>query len=55
MGIVPVILILSLILLIPLAFGVVALVRARRWKRMVRSNSRSELPPLPSGYRPGGS
>ena len=54
MGIVPVIAILSLILLIPLAFGVVALLRARRWKRMVRSSSRNELPPLPSGYGSGG-
>jgi hypothetical protein len=52
-GILPVILILSLVLLIPLSFGVVALMRARRWRRMVRSSSRSELPPLPSGYRSG--
>ena len=52
-GIVPVISILSLILLIPLSFGVIALLRARRWRRMVRANARTELPPLPSGYRPG--
>jgi hypothetical protein len=52
-GIVPVLGILALILLIPLSFGVVALVRARRWRRMVRANARTELPPLPSGYRPG--
>ena len=52
-GIMPVISILSLIVLIPLSFGVIALLRARRWRRMVRANARTELPPLPSGYRPG--
>ena len=51
-GILPVVGILALILLIPLSFGVIALVRARRWKRMVRASSKTELPPLPSGYRP---
>jgi hypothetical protein len=49
-GIVPVISILALILLIPLTFGVVALLRARRWRRMVRAGAGTELPPLPSGY-----
>jgi hypothetical protein len=49
-GILPVVGILALVLMIPLAFGVIALVRARRWKRMVRSTSGTELPPLPSGY-----
>jgi len=49
-GIVPVISILALILVIPLAFVGIALLRARRWRRMVRANARSELPPLPSGY-----
>jgi hypothetical protein len=49
-GIVPVVSILALILLIPLTFGVIALLRARRWKRMVRAGARTELPPLPSGY-----
>ena len=52
-GIVPVISILGLILLIPVSFGVVALVRARRWRRMVRASSSTDLPPLPSSYRPG--
>jgi hypothetical protein len=52
-GIIPVISILSLIVLIPLSFGVIALLRARRWRRMVRANARTELPPLPSGYGPG--
>jgi hypothetical protein len=52
-GILPVVGILALILLIPLSFGVIALVRARRWKRMVRASSKTELPPLPSSYRPG--
>ena len=49
-GIVPVVGILALVLLIPLSFGLIALVRARRWKRLVRSTSGTELPPLPSGY-----
>jgi hypothetical protein len=49
-GIVPVVAILALILLVPLTLGLVALVRARRWKRMVRAGARTELPPLPSGY-----
>jgi hypothetical protein len=40
-----------LVLLIPLTLGVVALLRARRWKRAVRESGRTELPPLPSGYR----
>ena len=52
-GIVPVLSILGLILLIPLSFGVIALLRARRWRRMVRASSRTDLPPLPSSYRPG--
>jgi hypothetical protein len=45
--------ILSLIVLIPLSFAVIALLRARRWRRMVRANARTELPPLPSGYGQG--
>jgi hypothetical protein len=52
-GILPVVSILALVLMIPLSFGVIALVRARRWRRMVRANPRTELPPLPSSYRPG--
>jgi hypothetical protein len=52
-GIVPVISILALILLIPVSFGVIALVRARRWRRQVRASSRTDLPPLPSGYGSG--
>lgn len=52
-GIIPVISILSLIVLIPLSFAVIALLRARRWRRMVRANARTELPPLPSGYGQG--
>ncbi len=54
-GILPVVSILALVLLIPLSFGVIALVRARRWRRMVRASSRTELPPLPSSYRSGAS
>ena len=50
LGIVPVVSVLALALLIPLSLGVLALVRARRWRRHVRSTGRTELPPLPSGY-----
>ena len=52
LGIVPVVSILGLVLLIPISFGVIALLRARRWRRMVQAGSRNELPPLPSSYRP---
>jgi hypothetical protein len=50
LGILPVVVILALVLMIPLGFGAIALVRARRWRRRVRTDGRSELPPLPSGY-----
>jgi hypothetical protein len=49
----PVVAIFALVLLIPLALGVAALVRARRWRQTVRASGRTELPPLPSGYRGG--
>lgn len=49
----PVIAILAVVLLIPLALGGIALLRARRWKRTVRESGRTELPPLPSTYRSG--
>lgn len=51
-AILPVLGILALILLIPLTLGGIALVRARRWRRMVQSTGSTSLPPLPSGYRP---
>lgn len=51
-GIVPVLSILALILLLPLSFGGVALVRAWRWRARVRAAESTDLPPLPSGYRP---
>ena len=47
-GIIPVVSILALIFLIPLGLGAVALLRARRWRRIVRANGRTALPPLPS-------
>ena len=50
LGIVPVISIVGLVLLIPLGLAILALYRARRWRRMVRTGGRNELPPLPSGY-----
>jgi hypothetical protein len=49
----PVVAIFLVLLLIPLTLGAVALIRARRWKRAVRASGRTELPPLPSTYRPG--
>jgi len=53
LGILPAVGILALILLVPATFGVIALVRARRWRRRVRAGSTSQLPPLPSGYLNG--
>lgn len=52
-GIIPAISVIGLVLLIPLALGIGALFRARRWRRRVRASGRTELPPLPSGYGPG--
>ena len=49
-GIVPVISLLGLILLVPLSFGGIAFVRARRWRRHVRATTGTELPPLPERY-----
>jgi hypothetical protein len=49
-GIAPAVSVLALAFLLPLSLGVIALVRARRWRRRVRSSGRTELPPLPSGY-----
>jgi hypothetical protein len=49
----PVVAIFAIVLLIPLALGAGALLRARRWRRTVRAGGRTELPPLPSSYRRG--
>ena len=49
----PVVAIFALVLLVPVALGVAALVRARRWRRTVRASGRTELPPLPSSNRGG--
>ncbi len=49
----PVVAIFGILLLIPLALGVGALLRAHRWRRAVRASGRTELPPLPSRYRDG--
>jgi hypothetical protein len=54
LGILPAVGLLALVLMIPLGFGAIALVRARRWRRRIRAGGRSELPPLPSGYLRGG-
>lgn len=49
----PVVGIFAIVLLIPLALGAGALLRAHRWRRTVRDSGRTELPPLPSSYRGG--
>jgi hypothetical protein len=49
--IVPVLAILAVIALLPLSLGFVALRRARRWRRQVRSSERREIPALPARYR----
>ena len=50
-GLIPALVIIGLILSLPLVLGIVAFVRARRWKRITRENPRNTLPPLPTGYR----
>jgi hypothetical protein len=50
LGMLPIVLILALVLLVPLGVGLGVLVRARRWRRHVRTEARTSLPPLPSGY-----
>lgn len=51
-GMVPAILLLSLILLIPLSFGAVAFARGRRFrKETAQRGASTDLPPLPSSYR----
>lgn len=42
--------ILALVLVIPLTLGGIALLRARRWRRLVRAGARTDLPPLPPSY-----
>jgi hypothetical protein len=49
-GIVPAVTLFAFILLIPICVGMLALLRARRWRRRVRASDRTALPPLPSGY-----
>lgn len=52
-ALVPLVGIFALILLIPLALGVLSLYRARRWKKDVRERGTSTLPELPSTYLRG--
>jgi len=52
-GIVPALALLGLILAIPVGVGALALIRARRWRRLVRASNRSALPPLPKSYTGG--
>jgi hypothetical protein len=51
LGILPAIAILSLILLLPLGFVVLSVVRGRRFRRETAKRGSSSLPPLPSAYR----
>jgi hypothetical protein len=48
---IPVLAILAAILLIPLTIAVVALRRARGWRRRVRSSEGQQMPSLPARYR----
>jgi hypothetical protein len=48
----PVLAILAVVALLPVLLGGIALRRARRWRRQVRSSGRQEMPSLPSRYRP---
>jgi hypothetical protein len=50
LGILPIVLLLALVVLVPLAVAIGAFVRARRWRQRVRTEARTSLPPLPSGY-----
>jgi hypothetical protein len=45
-----VVFILALVFLIPLTVGGIALIRARRWRRMVRARPESQVPQLPPSY-----
>ena len=49
---IPIVAILSLAFVIPLVLGLVLLVRSRRRKRQIRAEGRTELPPLPSSFKP---
>lgn len=49
-GILPIALLLALVIIVPVGVGIGALVRARRWRRHLRTEARTSLPPLPSGY-----
>lgn len=52
-GILPVVAILALILLIPLSLGVVALMRARRWRRQARLGAQNRPLPTLANYHSG--
>jgi hypothetical protein len=49
--IVPVLFVLGAVILIPLLLAVVALRRARRFKRQAQSSGRQQIPSLPARYR----
>ncbi len=49
---IPIVGILSAAFVIPLALGIVLLVRSRRRKKQIQAEGRTDLPPLPSTYKP---
>jgi hypothetical protein len=49
---IPIVAILSAAFVIPVVLGLVLLVRSRRRKRQIRASGRTELPPLPSSFKP---
>ncbi|HZU20598.1 MAG TPA: hypothetical protein VE982_05235 [Gaiellaceae bacterium] len=51
-GLAPIAVVLALIVLTPLAFGLIAIRRARRFRREAAARRSAELPPLPRPERP---
>jgi hypothetical protein len=49
---IPIVAILSAAFVIPLVLGIVLFVRSRRRRRQILAEGRTELPPLPSSFRP---
>jgi hypothetical protein len=49
---IPIVAILSAAFVIPLVLGLVVFLRSRRRKRQIRAEGRTELPPLPSSFKP---
>jgi hypothetical protein len=49
---IPIVGILSAAFVIPLVLGILLFVRSRRRKRQIRAEGRTDLPPLPSSFKP---